>query len=243
MKKNKIILKMVASLLVMSAVSTTAILPASATEINSTNPTTFEEQYNLKTVDSVPSDAKILKFANTEQAEKYIKLVEENKNCILDLSSLLSENELSGQIVDLSNKEISSDNFKSIQEMINEDASSNLEKKQIPSKGMHLKDYNTTLKHSFRLGFGSVNLKCSVKVKWSSAYGNYISSVNSVNSSLSGYNIGTSWSQYSYDANISDDGQSVDVTVYATVAHYILVESSMTQVYSTDESASCTLYL
>lgn len=239
MKKNKILSKLFVSMLAVGVLSTN-LFAANASEINSKNVTSITEEFNLESVDKVPANAKILKFDTVEDAEKFLKTVQENNDSgILDLSTLVSSDELNKQVVDLSNKEISESNFRNVDVEVPSDNGM----KSIPSSNIKTADYNTTLKDSTFLGLNKINAKCSVKVKWNKKKGNYISSVRNVTTSFTGATLGTAWEQTSYDDNISSDGKSVDVTVYGTFDYYLLIETSLTKLAGADEEFDFTFEL
>lgn len=205
-------------------IMSTSVLPASAATISTKSVAQVEQEYGLKPIDKAPAGAKILKFDTPEQAEAFMKVMKQNeKNGVLDLSSVSSNSEIQGGTIDLSNKQISSDNFKKVE------TTAAVDKSNVPvKKGISAETYNTTLRQSITVGVGQINIHVGVKVDWDDDKGNYISQVRSVTSTFTGTTLGSAWTQTSYDDNISDNGQSVDVTVYGKYDYYILINTSMT---------------
>lgn len=211
--------------LMIGIISTNTMLTVKATDMNQ-----VMEEFDLKIIDEVPEDAKVLKFDTYEQAKRFLSVLKENEGeGILDLESIASVNEINSGIIDLSNKDISEENFKKYNEFEDSNMSKTDISNNIQLRGIQPRRYETTLNSSRTLGFCKLKYYCNVTVDWSSSKGNYVSKVNSIVSGLSGINMGSAWTQLSYASNISRDGKTVSANITGKFDYYLLINTSLTQ--------------
>ena len=63
-------------------------------------------------------------------------------------------------------------------------------------------------------------------------------SITSVTSSYSGLTIGNKWKQDTYSSKITNSGKNLSVTVYGHYDHYILINSSLTHISTSNAKYS-----
>lgn len=245
LKNNKLIISklLLVPILAFGTISNANIISANAAEIeqaqqvakeeNTLTLNQVKEEFNLKSINKAPKDAKILKFTSPEEAKEFLTILQENDDKILDLSSLVSDSEINeNQIIDLSHKDISNDNFKEIN--IKEDneqlnVKSNIKNSTIVTSAKS-EGFDTAREASGSVnGLARLNAVCTMHISWSNDLGNHISSVKNVTTTFTGVTYGNAWSQSDYVANISKDGKSVRATVYGKFDYYILIDTSLTQ--------------
>lgn len=234
MKKNKLMSKLISTLLAVGIISTFA-MPTKAAEINTKSLTEVKEEFDLKSLDSldeVPENAKVLKFDTVEQAEKFLKVLESNddKGNVLDISSIASEKELDNKIIDLSDKKITDENFK--KENLSE------------VKSQSDEEIQTFTYHTSRTGTRSISIngianmsaRCYMRIEWSSSLGNYIAAVTNITSSFTGVTFGNAWTQYGYDYNISNNRKKVTANIHGRYDYYLLINTSLTSIAGKNKS-------
>ncbi len=225
MKKSKILSKIAIAALIIGIVSTNTMVTVKATDMNQ-----VVEEFDLKIINEVPEDAKVLKFDTYDQAKRFLSVLKDNQGeGILDLESIASVNEINSGTIDLSNKHISEENFKKYNEFEDFNTSKTDIFNNSQLRGIQPRRYETTLNSSRILGPCKLKYYCNVTVDWSSSKGNYVSKVNNISSGLSGFYMGSAWTQLGYSSNISRDGKTVSANVTGHFDYYILINTSLTQ--------------
>lgn len=232
---KKIISKIISSCIAIGIISTLAI-PVSAAEINQKSLTEVKEEFNLQSLDSidqVPDDAKILKFDTVEQAEAFLRILEENDKAgnILDVTSLESKARSNSKIIDLSDKIVSNKNF----------VGENLDKIEsvIDENKIQPRTYYTTREGTYYYsinGIAKMTGFCTMQIEWDSSLGNYIYGVDRITSSFTGLTFGNSWSQTGYDYNIRSGKKSVTGNVYGKYDYYLLIDTALTSFAGSNKS-------
>ena len=138
--------------------------------------TQLEQKYNLEKETEVPEGVIPFKFETTAEAEKFIKLLKENEDKgDLTLPSYVLERSKEVGYIDLSNTNLSKENFIKTASTIPAQSSYNprqrintVEHKKIPING----------------GMVNMNIEVEATYLWKSDIGNYYSSYRGVNSYL-----------------------------------------------------------
>lgn len=181
----------------------------------------IEQKYNLQKVDyELPENAKVLKFDTVEQAEDFLIILKENEETgILNLESLVSSDELNEDIINLSNVDISENNFIKDENIIIDAESIYMGSRAI-----------NTIEHASTNvgGTAFLNVDASATYDWKSGVGNHYTTCSSVSSYMSGFYLGSAWTQTSYAYNITNRGKTLNVTVRGKYDYFILINTSLT---------------
>lgn len=232
---NKNNLKKICSVLLVSILTfSIGNMTVSATQ-ESSEITQLEQKYNLEKETEVPEGVIPFKFETTAEAEKFIKLLKENEDKgDLTLPSYVLERSKEVGYIDLSNTNLSKENFIKTASTIPAQSSYNprqrintVEHKKIPING----------------GMVNMNIEVEATYLWKSDIGNYYSSYRGVNSYLTGLYFGNSWTQTSSAVNITNRGKTLNATVRGKWDYYILIDTSLTSIAGKTKtySASWTL--
>lgn len=181
---------------------------------------------NLINSEDIPEGVIPIKFSNVEQIQKYLSLATEmsSEGKFLDLSPKIFNKlyDETNNIIDFSNYNITEADF-------TEPTFSN---ENIANVAV----YSNTGVKSKKL---SVTAGQSMTLYAKYTYANSkFKSITSVTSSYSGLTIGNKWKQDTYSSKITNSGKNLSVTVYGHYDHYILINSSLTHISTSNAKYS-----
>lgn len=204
--------------------------PVFASGVDTINQQEIASELNgtIITTDELPDNVIPIKFDNIEQAKKYIQLSEqmlsEGKSLNLSENQLESAYDSENNIMDFSNLNITEKDYQAVSPKLSQinDSSS------ILSTNTGVKTYSK-----------SMNLTASFNIYAKYSYANSkFKSVISVTSTYTGLTIGNSWTQDTYSSSITSSGKKLNVTVYGHFDHYIIIDTTLTQISSTKKQYS-----